>query len=196
MTDVQNGLQLFESVSPDQLGAINLVLSCLSHGPREREPIHRALLMHSGVSGGLVNAGDCVRLAAGLGLLHETHGRIGLSSLGSDLLAAASWPPYNLLSEAQGGRLLDELLDQQHFATSLSSLLRKMRKRIDGSLELLPGSVLLRRDETQCLHALQSMRVVRYTAGVLVMATAVYETVVDVLGHVSRCLGGGASESP
>ena len=106
MTGADNGLELFESVGPDQIGAINLVLSCLADGPREAEPTLRALLMHSGVSGRLVNARGCLGIAMQLGLLHEIDGQLALSALGHELLAAASWPPYNLLTEAQGRRLL------------------------------------------------------------------------------------------
>jgi len=182
MTGTRNGLKLFESVGPDQMGAVNLLLSCLADGPRELEPILRALLMHSGVSGGLVNARGCLGIARQLRLLEEIDGPFGLSALGHELLAAASWPPYNLLTEAQGRRLLNELVQQPELATPLSSLLRKMRRRVNGSLELIPGSVSLQRDEMQCLHALQSMHIVRYSAGVLVMATTAYTTLIDILG--------------
>ena len=61
MTDESNGIQLFNSISPEQLGSINLVLACLADGPRDTEPTIRALLMRSGVSGGLVNPRECLR---------------------------------------------------------------------------------------------------------------------------------------
>ena len=182
MTDAEDGVALFESVSPEQIGAVNLVLSCLADGPRETEPTVRALLMRSGVSGGLVNPRDCLRLAMQFGLVDETNGEIELSALGQELLAAASWPPYNLLTEEQGRRLLDEMVQRPDVATPLGKLLRKMWRRPDGSLEIVPGSVLLPRDETQCLHALQSVWAVRYSAGVLVMASAAYQSIIDVLG--------------
>ena len=182
MTDTADGIPLFDSIGPEQLGSINLVLACLSDGPRDTEPILRALLMRSGVSGGLVHPRDCLRLALKLGLVDETRGEVRLSVLGQELLAAASWPPYNLLAEAQGRRLLDELMQRSDFATPLGRLLHKMTRRRDGSLDIVPRSVSLRRDETQCLHALQSMCAVSYSAGVLVMAPPAYEAVIDVLG--------------
>ena len=43
MTDVVDGIPLFQSISPEQLGSINLVLACLSAGPRDKEPTVRAL---------------------------------------------------------------------------------------------------------------------------------------------------------
>ena len=182
MTDAADGIPLFDSISPEQLGSINLVLACLADGPRDTEPTVRALLMRSGVSGGLVNPRECLRLAIALGLVDETRGEVRLSDLGQELLTAASWPPYNLLTEDQGRRLLDELIQRPDFATPLARLLRKMRRRQDGSLDIIPRSVSLRRDETQCLHALQSMYAVGHSAGVLVMAPAAYDAVIDVLG--------------
>ena len=182
MTDTEDGIPLFESVSPEQIGSANLVLACLSDGPRETEPTERALLMRSGVSGGLVNPRDCLLLTMELGLVDETRGEIKLSALGQELITVASWPPYNLLTEEQGRRLLDEVVQRPDFATPLARLLRKMRRRRDGSLEIIPRSVSLLRDETQCLHALQSMCAVRYSAGVLIMATTVYEAIINVLG--------------
>ena len=121
-------------------------------------------------------------LAIALGLVDESRGEVWLSALGQELLAAANWPPYNLLTEDQGRRLLGDLIQRPDFATPLAGLLRKMRRRQDGSLEIIPRSVSLRRDETQCLHALQSMHAVVYSAGVLVMAPAAYDAVIDVLG--------------
>ena len=182
MTDAVDGMPLFDSINPEQLGSINLVLACLADGPRDTEPSLRALLMRSGVSGGLVNPGDCLRLAIELGLVGETSGRLRLSAFGQELLADASWPPYNLLTEEQGRRLLGELIQRPDFATPLERLLRKMRRRQDGSLDIIPRSVPLRRDETQCLHALQSMYAVSYFAGVLIMAAETYEAMVDILG--------------
>ena len=182
MTDPVDGIPLFASIRPEQLGSTNLVLACLSDGPRDTEPVLRALLMRSGVSGGLVNPRDCLRLAIELGLVDETLGEFRLSALGQELLAAASWPPYNLLTAAQGRLLLDELMQRPDFATPLGRLLHKMTRRRDGSLEIIPRLVSLRRDETQCLHALQSMCAVGYSAGVLVLPPAAYEVVIDVLG--------------
>ena len=182
MTDVKDGIPLFATVGPEQIGSVNLVLACLSEGPREVEPTVRALLMRSGVSGGVVNPRDCIRLAMELGLINETGGEIKISPLGEELLSAASWPPYNLFTEEQGRRLLDELIQQPDFAVALSQLLRKMWRRSDGVLELIPGSVLLSRNEDQCLHALQSLFAVRYCSGVLIMAPAYYNAIVDVLG--------------
>ena len=182
MTDVVDGIPLFQSISPEQLGSINLVLASLSTGPRDKEPTVRALLMRSGVSGGLVNPRDCLRFTTELGLVDQTHGEVRLSALGQELLTAASWPPYNLLTEEQGRRLLHELMQRPDFATPLARLLRKMRRRRDGSLDIVPRSVSLRRDETQCLHALQSMYAVRYSAGVLIMAPAAYQAMIDFLG--------------
>ena len=182
MTDAVDGIPLFDSISPEQLGSLNLVLACLSDGPRDTAPILRALLMRSGVSGGLVNPRDCLRLAIEIGLVDETRDEVRLSALGQELLASASWPPYNLLTEAQGRRLLDELMQRTDFATPLGRLLHKMTRRRDGSLDIVPRSVSLRRDETQCLHALQSMCAVVYSAGALVMAPEAYEAVINVLG--------------
>ena len=182
MTGVVDGIPLFESISPEQIGSINLVLACLSDGPRDMEPTIRALLMRSGVSGGLVNPSDCLRLTVELGLVVEISGRLKLSVLGQELLADASWPPYNLLTEDQGRRLLNEFVQRPDFATPLARLLRKMRRRQDGSLDIIPRSVPLQRDETECLHALQSMCAVRYSAGVLFMEPTVYEAIIDVLG--------------
>ena len=182
MTDVVDGIPLFRSVSPEQLGSINLVLACLSDGPRDEEPTVRALLMRSGVSGGLVDPRDCLRFTIELRLVDETGDEVRLSTFGQELLTAASWPPYNLLTEEQGRRLLHELMQRPDFATPLARLLRKMTRRRDGSLDIVPRSVSLRRDETQCLHALQSMYAVCYSAGVLVMAPAAYEAIIDFLG--------------
>lgn len=182
MTDVKDGIPLFETVSPEQIGSVNLVLACLSEGPREVEPTVRALLMRSGVSGGLVNPRDCIHLSMELGLINETSGEIKLSPLGEELLSAASWPPYNLLTEVQGRRLLDEMIQRPDCATPLSNLLRKMWRGPDGSLQLIPGSVLLSRGEEQCLRALQSLFAVRYCAGVLIMAPGDYDGIIDVLG--------------
>ena len=106
----------------------------------------------------------------------------GSALFGQELLTAASWPPYNLLTEEQGRRLLHELMQRPDFATPLARLLRKMTRRRDGSLDIVPRSVSLRRDETQCLHALQSMYAVCYSAGVLVMAPPAYEAIIDFLG--------------
>ena len=182
MTNTEDGIPLFESISPEQIGSANLVLACLSDGPRETEPTVRALLMRSGVSGGLVNPRDCLLLTMELGLVDETRGELRLSTLGEELLTAASWPPYNLLTEEQGRRLLHEMVQRPDFATPLARLMRKMRRRQDGSLEIVPRSVLMPLDETQCLHTLQSMCVVHYSAGALVMTPAVYEAIIDVLG--------------
>ncbi|MYD52398.1 MAG: DUF3883 domain-containing protein [Dehalococcoidia bacterium] len=182
MTDTVDGIPLFDSISPEQLGSINLVLACLSDGPRDTEPTLRGLLMRSGVSGGLVNPRDCLRFAIKLGLVDETRGEVRLSTLGQELLAAASWPPYNLLTAAQGRRLLDELVQRPDFAIPLGRLLLKMTRRRDGSLDIVPRSVPLRRDETQSLHAMQSMCAIGYSGGVLVMAPEAYEAVIDVLG--------------
>ena len=126
MTDVVDGIPLFRSVSPEQLGSINLVLACLSDGPRDEEPTLRALLMRSGVSGGLVNPRDCLRFTIELRLVDETGDEVRLSTFGQELLTAASWPPYNLLTEEQGRRLLYELIQRPGFGTPLSGLLRKM----------------------------------------------------------------------
>ena len=182
MTDKADGIPLFDSIGPEQLGSINLVLACLSEGPRDSDPILRALLMRSGVSGGLVNPRDCLSLAIEIGLVEKCRGRLGLSALGRELLSVASWPPYNLLTNAQGRRLLDELLHLRAFAVPLGRLLQKMTRRRNGSLDIVPRSVPLLRDEMQCLHALQSMRAVGYIAGVLVMAPAAYKTIIEVLG--------------
>ena len=62
MSDEFNGIPLFQSIRPEQLGSINLVLACLSEGPRDMEPTVRALLMRSGVSGSIVNPHDCLSL--------------------------------------------------------------------------------------------------------------------------------------
>ncbi len=182
MTNTEDGIPLFESISPERIGSANLVLACLSDGPRETEPTVRALLMRSGVSGGLVNPRDCLLLTMELGLVDETRGELRLSTLGEELLTAASWPPYNLLTEEQGRRLFHEMVQRPDFATPLARLMRKMRRRQDGSLEIVPRSVLMPLDETQCLHTLQSMCVVHYSAGALVMTPAVYEAIIDVLG--------------
>ena len=64
--------------------AVNLVLSCLSDGPRETEATLRALLMRSGVSGGLVNPYDSLELAIQLSLVEETSGENRLTALGQD----------------------------------------------------------------------------------------------------------------
>ena len=182
MTDAVDGIPLFQSISPEQIGSLNLVLACLSDGPRDMEPTVRALLMRSGVSGGLVNPRDCLRLTVDLGLVDETRGEVRLSALGEELLASANWPPYNLLTEEQGRRLLDEMIQRPDFAPPLAKLLRKMTRQQDGSLDIVPRSVSLLRDETECLHALQSMCAVRYSAGVLIMEPTVYQAITDVLG--------------
>ena len=57
-----------------------------------------------------------------------------------------------------------------------------MRRRRDGSLEIIPGSISLPIDETQCLHALQSLSAVRYSNGVLLMDSDSYETIASVIG--------------
>lgn len=182
MTLSEDGIPLFKSISPEQIGSVNLVLACLHDGIRETEPIIRALLMRSGVSGGFVNPRDCLRLAIALGLVHEGHDEIRLSALGRELLAAASWPPYNFFTEKQGTLLLAELVQHPDFSNPLAGLLHRMHRRRDGSLELIPGSVVLTHSETQCLQALQSMWAIRYSNGVLSMPRTTYDTMLDVLG--------------
>ena len=78
--------------------------------------------------------------------------------------------------------MLDVLIHRSEFAIPLAKLIRKMRRRPDGALELVPGSVTLPLDELQCLHALQSVRAVRYSSGVLVMDVSVYQSIMGVLG--------------
>ena len=182
MTPSEDGIPLFKSISPEQIGAVNLVLSCLHDGAREVEPTIRALLMRSGVSGGFVKPRDCLRLAIHLGLVHEERDEIKLSALGQELLGAASWPPYNLFTEKQGMLLLAELIQRPDFANPIASLLHRMQRRRDGSLELIPGSVALTYGETQCLQALQSMWAIHYSNGALLMTRATYDALLDVLG--------------
>ena len=182
MNAADHGISLFGKVAPEQIGAVNLVLSCLSDGPRETEATLRTLLMRSGVSGGLVNPRDSLGLAIRLGLVEEASVGNGLTALGLELLDAASWPPYNLFNEPQGRRMLDVLIHRSEFAIPLAKLTRKMRRRPDGTLELVPGSVTLPLDELQCLHALQSVRAVRYSSGVLVMDASAYQSIREVLG--------------
>ena len=182
MNDADHGISLFGKVAPEQIGAVNLVLSCLSDGPRETEATLRALLMRSGVSGGLVNPRDSLGLAIRLRLVEETSGENRLTPLGQELLDAGSWPPYNLFNEQQGRRMLDVLIHRPEFARPLAKLTRKMRRRPDGALELVPGSVKLPLDELQCLHALQSVRAVCYSSGVLVMDVSAYQSIMGVLG--------------
>lgn len=182
MTGTRSGIRLFESVGPEQLGSVNLVVSCLAHGPRELEPALRALLMTSGVSGSLVNPSACLQLAVDVGLVVEEGGKVTLSAAGVEVLHAATWPPYNLLNEAQGRHLLDALMRQRDFADPLARLLRKMTRQSDGSLNITPQTVSLPLDELQCLHALQSMLAVTFSDGILAMASAVYTAVIDVLG--------------
>ena len=182
MNTTEQGMRLFHSINPDQMGSINLVLASLAGGPRELGPLIRDLLMHSGISGRLPNPRDCVRFAADVGIIHETYGGILLTDLGEELLTISSWPPYNRLNEAQGLRLLSKLIQQTDFAVPLTRLLRKMRRRSDGSLEIIPRTILLLHDENQCLHALQSMHAIQYSNGVLIMLSRIYENLVDLLG--------------
>lgn len=182
MNKADSGLTLFANVAPEQIGAVNLVLSCLADGPLESEATLRALLMRSGVSGGFVHPRDSLRLAIRLGLVEETSENNRLTALGEELLGAASWPPYNLFNECQGWRMLDVLMHQPEFAAPLSNLIRRMRRRPDGTLEIVPGSVSLPLDELQCLHALQSVRIIRYSSGVLTMNVSAYQSIVRVLG--------------
>ena len=182
MNEADHGISLFGKVAPEQIGAVNLVLSCLSDGPRAREATLRALLMRSGVSGGFVNPRDSLELAIRLGLVEETSGENRLTALGQELLDAASWPPYNLLNERQGRRMLGVLIHRPEFAIPLGKLTRKMRRRPDGALELVPGSVTLPLDELQCIHALQSVHAVRYSSGMLVMDVSAYQSIMEVLG--------------
>ena len=184
MNEADHGISLFGKVAPEQIGAVNLVLSCLSDGPRETEATLRALLMRSGVSGGLVNPYDSLELAIQLSLVEETSGENRLTALGQELLAAASWPPYNRFNEHQGRRMLDVLIHRSEFAIPLAKLIRKMRRRPDGALELVPGSVTLPLDELQCLHALQSVRAVRYSSGVLVTDVSVYQSIMGGFGNL------------
>ena len=78
--------------------------------------------------------------------------------------------------------MLDVLIHRSEFAISLAKLTRKMRRRPDGALELVPGSVMLPLDELQCLHALQSVHAVCYSSGVLVMDVSAYQSIMEVLG--------------
>ncbi len=182
MNLTENGIAVFESVGPEQMGAVNLVLASLANGPLEKGPAVRALLMRSGVSGPIVNARKCLFLALRLGLVYERDEEVALSPLGEELLATASWPPYNVLNEAQGCLLLAEMIQQPDFAVPLADLIRRMRRRPDGSLEFIPGSVQLPRAELQCLHALQSLSAMQYSDGVLVMRPGAYEAIIGVLG--------------
>ena len=182
MNEADRGISLFGNVAPQQIGVVNLVLSCLSDGPRETEVTLRDLLMRSGVSGGLVNPRDSLELAIRLGLVEETGEENRLTALGKELLDAGSWPPYNLFNDRQGQRMFDVMIHRPEFAVPLAKLTRKMRRRPDGALELVPGSVTLPLDELQCLHALQSVCTVRYYAGVLVMDISAYQSIVEVLG--------------
>ena len=181
----EDGIPLFKLVGPEDIGSVNLVLACLAGGLQETGPTIRALLMRSGVSGGIVNARACLCFAIQLGLVEEDDQEVRLSPLGEELLQFASWPPYNVLAQAQGRRLLDELVERPDFMTPLARLMRKMRRRRDGSLELFPGSISLPVDETQCLHALQSLSAVRYSGGVLVMDADSYEAIATVIGRAA-----------
>ena len=182
MNVAEGGIPLFKSVGPEDIGSVNLVLACLADGLHETEPTVRALLMRSGISGGAVNARACLCLAIQLGILKQDGQEVRLTALGEELLLSASWPPYKVLTQVQGRRLLDEMLQRSDFATPLARLMRKMRRRRDGSLEIIPGSISLPIDETQCLHALQSLSAVRYSNGVLLMDSDSYETIASVIG--------------
>ena len=181
MTDQTTGIVFFESVNPEQMGIINLVLACLAEGPLEAEPTVRSLLMRSGLSGSFVSPSDSLRLAMDLGIVSEREEKFDVTPLGQELLSFASWPPYNLLTEEQGRLLLNAILHRAEFAVPLTRLLHKMRRCSDGSLEIVPGTIFLTRDETQCLQALQSLRVVRYSAGTLMMPSTVHQILIDVL---------------
>ncbi len=146
------------------------------------EPTVRALLMRAGVSGGLVDPRDCLRFTVELGIVDVTCDEVRLSTLGQELLTVASWPPYNLLTEEQGRRLLDAMIQRSDFGSPLARLLRKMSRRPDGGVDIVPRSVPLLLDEMQCLHALQSLCAVRYSAGVLIMERMVYQSIIEVLG--------------
>ena len=182
MNTTENGITLFESIGPEQMGAVNLVLASLGNGPLEKEPAVRALLMRSGVSGPIVNARKCLCFALRLGLIYERGEEFALSPLGKELYATASWPPYNVLSEAQGRLLLTEMVQRPDFAVPLANLIRRMRRLPDGSLEIVPGSVQLPRAELQCLHALQSLSAMQYSKGVLILRIEAYDTITSVLG--------------
>ena len=185
MTDLASGIPIFEFVGPEAIGSINLVLSCLANSSMDSEPAVDTLLMMSGISGPLVNPRSCFDFTTKLGIVIESHDRVRLSRLGEDLLADASWPPFNLLSRAQGKRLLVELVNRPDFADPLSSLIRKMRRRQDGMLELVPGSVHLSSAETQCLHALQSLHAMHYQGGVLVMEAMSKSTIMEHIGQAA-----------
>lgn len=182
MSDESDGIPLFQSIGPEQLGSINLVLACLSDGPREMQPTVQALLVRSGVSGSIVDPRECLSLTIELGLVETIDGEVRLSTLGQELQAVASWPPYNLLNGEQGRRLFDWIIQRQDFADPLGRLLRKMTRRQDGSLEISPRVVSLLPDEIECLHALQSVSAIHYSGGVLAMEPTVYRAIVDVLG--------------
>ena len=78
--------------------------------------------------------------------------------------------------------MFDILIHRTEFAIPLAKLTRKMRRRPDGALELIPGSVRLPLNELQCLHALQSVHAVHYSSGALVMGVAAYKAMMEVLG--------------
>ena len=182
MNVAEDGIPLFELVGPEDIGFVNLVLACLADGLHEKEPTIRALLMRSGISGGVVNARACLCFAIQLGLVDESGHEVILTALGEELLLAASWPPYNVLTQVQGRKLLDEMAQRPDFMTPLAMLIRKMRRRRDGSLEIIPGSISLPVDEIQCLHALQSLSAMRYCNGVLVIDPDSYEVIASVIG--------------
>ncbi len=183
MTEPESGLELFDGVEPGRIGIVNLVLAALANGPRETTPTLRFLLMHSGISGGYIHPSKCLELAFKLELIRESPPEtIALSSLGQNLLAKANWPPYYVLSPIQGRILLQEVAQDTSFRGAAARLLRKMTRRPDGSRELIPGARRLRRDETQCLLALQALHVANYSNGAVVLPHAHYVTLAILLG--------------
>ena len=182
MTNGEHGLELFQLVGGDQLGSINLVLSCLAHGPRGIGPTIRTLLMHSGVSGSIVDARGCLGLANQLGIVDDVAGELNLSHYGRELLALASWPPYNLLTEEQGHLVLGAILQRPEFASLVCSLIRKMQPRSNGALQVIPGSIALSQGELDCLQALQSTHAIHFSSGILVMTQEAHQVIVDMVG--------------
>ncbi len=182
MTDRASGLAIFEHLDPRYIGSLNHVLGCLNDGPLEREPVRRSLVMNSGVSGHLVDIKGCLAFCEELNLIVDRDGRLSLSPLGSRMLRAGESPPYNQLNHEQGSMLLAALLEREEIAEIVSKLARRMHRRSDGSLAVIPTSSQLTKSEIQCLHALQSVRGMAFEDGVISMPRATYDMIVDIVG--------------
>ena len=176
-------LSLFGGVDAHSLGVANLVVLCLRDGPREQTVALRWLRLHSGVTGGVVTAAECLALSQRLDIAEELDGgKVGLTPFGLQLIESPGSPPFNRFNDRQAALLLAHLLLEARFADVASSLLRRFTRRPDGLRELFLSMLRLSRAEVDCLVSLQLLGSMLFQAGALVISPGYYERFSELLG--------------